>query len=410
MKFRITTWLAWSLCVISVALVGSGLYFLIRNLPGQDVFSPFFLNNGVAGLAFSTVGALISSRRPGNPVGWLFAVSGLLFAVEAFAGEYGTYAVFFSPSLPGGLFTLWFSSWNWISGGICVLFVFLLFPEGRLPSPRWRVVAALLVLSILLQASLLAFSPGPMDPSISPSLENPFAVHNAALLKVIEVLLIPLSVISVLAPLGALAVRFRRGSLRERQQIKWVIYAVSVLVAAIVIVSAWPNLDGTIAAGALFLIGFLGIPGAIGVAMLRYRLYDIDVIINRTLVYAALSTMLALVYVGLVVSLQYAFRTLTGGSSQLAIVASTLTIAALFSPLRRRIQSFVDRRFYRNKYDAARVLEGFSIRLRNETDLNQLGNETVAVVRETVQPEFVSLWLRSLHEGAWSGHKRGTEE
>ena len=394
MNFRIIPWLAWSFCALSAALVGFGLYFLILNRSGQDSYSPFFLNNGVAGLAFSIVGALISSRRPGNPVGWLFVVSGLLFALEAFAGEYGTYAVFNSRSLPGGLFTLWLSSWNWISGGFCVLFVFLLFPEGRLPSPRWRVVAVLLVLSVLLEACLLAFTPGPMDPSISPAIENPFGIENAGILKFIEVLLIPLGIVPVLAPLGALAVRFRRGNLRERQQIKWVIYAVGVLVTAMVVVGAWPKLDGTIGAGALFLIGFLGIPTAIGVAMLRYRLYDIDVIINRTLVYAVLSTMLALVYVASVVSLQYTFRTLTGGNSQLAIVASTLAIAALFNPLRHRIQEFVDRRFYRRKYDAARVLEGFSTRLRSQTDLDNLSTEMLSVVSETIQPEHAGLWLR----------------
>ena len=197
--------------------------------------------------------------------------------------------------------------------------------------------------------------------------------------------------VSGLASAASLFVRFRRSRGEERLQLKWVAYAaagtVAIVVPAIAVArGASPSL--IIVAGAPL------VPVAAGVAILRYRLYDIDVVINRTLVYGLLTTLLVVVYFGGVVVLQYVFRALTGGESQLAMVASTLAIAALFNPLRRRVQAFVDRRFYRRKYDAAKTLEAFSAKLRDETDLEALNNELVGVVRETMQPAHVSLWLR----------------
>jgi hypothetical protein len=200
----------------------------------------------------------------------------------------------------------------------------------------------------------------------------------------------------------SLFVRLRGSSGIERQQIKWFAYAATLLAAELVIVNALDTLFGRalnrelaeLVPFVVFLVVLSGIPVAMGVAILRYRLYDIDIIINRTLVYGSLTASLVLVYLGGVVSLRYAFRTLTGGESQIAIVSSTLAIAALFSPLRRRIQGFIDRRFYRRRYDAARTLEAFSAKLRDETDLDSLSGDLVGVVHETVQPEHASLWLR----------------
>jgi hypothetical protein len=199
----------------------------------------------------------------------------------------------------------------------------------------------------------------------------------------------------VVAPIAALFLRFWRSTGEERQQIKWVIYAVAVLTVAITVVSIWPALDGSLIGTVLFLAGFLAIPTAVGIAILRYRLYDIDLIINRTLVYGSLTAMLVALYFGGIVALQRFFVALTGQQSTLAVVASTLLIAALFNPLRRRIQSFIDRRFYRRKYDAEKTLEAFSAKLREETDLDALNDDLVGVVRETMQPAHVSLWLRS---------------
>jgi hypothetical protein len=194
----------------------------------------------------------------------------------------------------------------------------------------------------------------------------------------------------------SLVVRFRRSAGVERQQIKWLAYTVSVIPVWFLVNPV--IVDNPFLVGAIDALLFAGVPVATAIAILRYRLYDIDVVINRTLVYGVLTATLAGVYFGSVVSLQYLFRSFTGQESQLAVVASTLAIAALFHPLRRRIQAFIDRRFYRRKYDAVKTLEAFSVKLREETDLDALTGELVAVVEETMQPAHVSLWLRSPQE------------
>jgi len=207
----------------------------------------------------------------------------------------------------------------------------------------------------------------------------------------------------MLASVISLALRFRSAASIERQQIKWLLYAGALtLIMNATIAPAAPfelsdnDLPGVVSAllSLLAYLAVISIPVAVGIAILRHRLYDIDVVINRTLVYGALTLTLAAVYVGSVVSLQYVLRTLTGQESTLAVVASTLAIAAMFNPLRRRVQGLVDRRFYRKKYDAAKTLEAFSARLRDETDLDALNGELVGVVRETMQPAHLSLWLR----------------
>ena len=398
LRARVASWLAlllWALCVLLLAL---GVFFAyLRSF--ATGFSEYLPNLVVGTLSFSTVGALVAYKRPGNPIGWLLCATGLLEALTAFGGEYGTYALV-AGSLPGGVFTLWLASWVWLAAGSVVLFAFVLFPDGRLPSTRWRAVAGLYVLVNCLSLAQAALAPGTLAETGArglPPVVNPFGVEAVAGLSSgpVGVLTLPLAVFAALTPFAALFVRYRRAEGEEgRQQIKWVAYAVVLLTGAITAVSIWPPLDGSVAGLVLFLVGFLSIPTAIGIAILRHRLFDIDLVINRTLVYAVLTAALALVYLGGVASLQLVLRPLTGGESQLAVVASTLTIAALFSPLRRRIQGFIDRRFYRRKYDARETLESFGARLRNETDLDRLGGDLVGVVRKAVQPEHASLWLR----------------
>jgi len=241
---------------------------------------------------------------------------------------------------------------------------------------------------------------------------NPVGLDAYPWLAVVDWIVVPFLPLCIVASAASLVLRFRRSGGEVRQQIKWIAFAASFMGSMYLLVMSASVINWLIFApgrptdlgtqtwwGALLedvmLLSFAGVPVAIGFAILRYRLYDIDIIINRTLVYSALSVSLALVYVGSVVVLQYASRTLTGGESLLAIVASTLAIAALFNPLRRRIQWFIDRRFYRRKYDAQKTLSTFSKKLREETNLEALNAELLSVIRETVQPEHVSLWLRT---------------
>jgi len=397
LRARVASWLALSLWALCVSLVALGIFFAYLSSFATG-FSQYLPNLVLGALSFSTVGALVAYRRPGNPIGWLLCATGFFEALTAFGGEYGTYALV-SGSLPGEVFALWLSSWTWLAAGSVVLFAFLLFPDGRLPSPRWRVVAWLYVLVSCLQLAPFALAPGRLPETGEqglPPVANPFGVDAVAGLSgPVGAFSLPLAVFTGMSPFAALFIRYRRAEGEEgRQQIKWVAYAVVLLTGAITAVSIWPPLDGSVAGLVLFFVGFLSIPTAIGIAILRHRLYDIDLVINRTLVYAVLTAALALVYFGGVASLQLVLRPLTGGESQLAVVASTLVIAALFSPLRRRIQGFIDRRFYRRKYDAAKTLEVFSSRLRDASNLDQLAPELLAVVSETVQPQHVSFWLR----------------
>jgi hypothetical protein len=235
--------------------------------------------------------------------------------------------------------------------------------------------------------------------------DNPYGIEAlGGILRLVGTVSSVLLLVTVLASVIAIVLRFLRSGGDERRQIKWVAYAGAVvalcLIVQLTVLTVLPETGLLVEVLNLGLVVSLtGVPLAAGVAILKYRLYEIDTIINRTLVYGVLTALLALVYVGNVVVLQTLFRTLTGGDSQLAVVASTLVIAALFNPLRRRIQTLVDRRFYRRKYDAAKTLEAFSARLRDETDLDRLGEELVSAVRETVQPAHVSLWLRGTEEG-----------
>jgi hypothetical protein len=355
------------------------------------VYPPVFLT-------FSAVGALVASRRPTNPIGWIFCCVALTNVIWALALEYTLYAFVFHPgALPGEevaawLVTGWISSLGW---ALMLTFVPLLFPTGRLLSPRWRLVAYLAAFMCALQVFAVAFRPGPVDPSL-PGVRNPLGLGGAAGLFALLDRAGPVFVLlTVLVCVGSLVLRLLRARGEERQQIKWFAYAVMVLMV-LVLISAVPGDFGPASLWAVvFALGVIGIPTAAGVAILRYRLYEIDLIINRTLVYGSLTAVLVVVYFGTIVALQRVFVSLTGEKSTLAVVASTLAIAALFSPLRRQVQGVVDRRFYRRKYDAQKTLEAFSARLREETDLGTLADDLVGVVGETMQPAHVSLWLRS---------------
>ena len=346
-------------------------------------------------LAFATVGALVASRQPRNPVGWLFCFVGIS-AGFGFSGQfYADYALIAEEgSVPGGAAALWLSIWN-IAPVLTALTLFaLLFPTGRLPASRWRPAAWLAVASGAVITPSLAFQPGALDVRNYPGVQNPVGIAGTSgVIEVAETIATGGALVALLAAVASLVVRFRRSTGIERQQLKWIVY--SGTVAAFAFIAVFP-ITARPWADIVFVIAFcalIGVPVSAGIAVLRYRLYDIDVVIRRTLVYGALTATLVLTYVGTVLLLQLVLQPLTE-QSDLAIAGSTLAVGALFRPLRTRIQGAVDRRFYRRRYDAARTLEGFSARLRDELDLEALNTELREVVRETVEPAHVSLWLR----------------
>ena len=342
------------------------------------------------------LGGLIASRRPENPYGWLWLGLGLSFALMVLAEPYAAYALVVDPgSLSAPRIVNRMLGLGWGMFITLIPFVLLLVPTGRLPSRRWKFLAWVVLAggAAILALGLLSSESGGFGP-----VENPFAVGGVAGESITTIDFAAVLVIFVAVTLSALSlvVRYHRASGVEHQQLKWI--ALAAVCICGLIVADQLNLDlllGDALWNLLDVATFAGLYVAVGVAILRYRLYDIDILINRTLVCGSLTALLALVYFGSVTATQAIFRTLTGQEEQpqLAVVVSTLVIAALFNPLRRRIQSFIDRRFYRSKYDARKTLEAFSSKLRDETDLEALNDDLVGVVRETMQPSNVSLWL-----------------
>ena len=409
MSGRVASWLAWSLSMLCVAMFLAivALYVLITSAPQvpSSVSTRFTLTDlliGVPFLAFPMVGALIASRRPNNPIGWICLAVGFLFLLLGVSEYYSIYGVAKPGSVAFPIGVAWLGNWLWMPAvGLFATYLFMLFPDGRLPSRRWRPLAWLSGAVIVVLSFSFGLAPGPVA-SLPRKIRNPFGLEGLPWLSDAANVGFPLLALCILASVVSLVLRYRRSRDEEREQIKWIAFAASVvgllfligLVISLIYGSkppSWTRLLDTMTA-----LSYTGVPIAVGFAVLKYRLYDIDIIINRTLVYGSLTALLALVYFGGVTATQAIFRTLTGQEQQpqLAIVVSTLVIAALFNPLRRRIQSFIDRRFYRKKYDARKTLEGFSARLRDETNLGALSDELVGVVRETMQPVHVSLWLR----------------
>jgi len=398
MSTRAAPWIAWSLWTITLALTALSALLVVLSLshPNATVFEWWFGNTLV--VIDATVGAIVASRRPENAVGWLLCLSGVAVGASTFVSQYAIYALLARPdTLPAGEAAAWIASWSLpFIIGLQVSYL-ILFPTGRLPSRRWRPAVWLIVVVLVAGTITSAFASDAYMGSLGP-IRNPLAIDGfSEVNKAVSFTMFPLLYVIAAASLFV-RLRYARGV--ERQQLKWLAYAAAGFAVGVILVvlsetmgaPAW--FDRT--ANAVFLVTSEGIIVAIGVAILRYRLYDIDRLINRTLVYGTLTATLALVYFGGVTATQALFRTLTGQERlpQLVVVASTLVIAALFTPLRRRIQSFIDRRFFRSKYDAAKTLAVFSLRLREETDLDSLVDEVLGVVRETMQPEHASLWLR----------------
>jgi hypothetical protein len=405
------TWLAWSLAALSVAMFVVGAALTVSSLYVGAAPQPSTASTwGTAGalsslviflpfLAFPLVGALIASRRPENPIGWICLAAGLFWmsiVVEASIPGSASYPVIIDALL----------QWTWVPPvGLLGIYMILLFPDGKLPSRRWHPFAWFAGAVMVLTSVAVTLSPGTLEDH--PGVSNPLGLEGHSIVAQVLARAPVLLPICILASALSLVWRYRHSGGEVRLQIRWVAFAASLVSVAYAVTAVSgiffaPEASTNEQAPPLWLallqdavlVSYAGVPIAVGFAVLRYRLYDIDLIINRTLVYGSLTVLLASAYVGGVVGLQAIFRGLTGQESTLAVVASTLAIAALFNPLRRRVQTFVDRRFYRKKYDARKTLETFSGRLRDETDLHTLSSDLVAVVRETMQPVHVSLWVR----------------
>src|SRR5215203_2328531 len=399
MSHRTATWLAWSLCALSLALTALSLCSWPSTALTQTLTST---NTGKwtpsSRLASQLSALLLPPAFPLIPLGWLFCAAACVAAVDHFSAEYALYALLAQPtSLPAGEALAWLASWAWILYTGCIALSLLLFPNGRLPSRRWRWLAWLSVFLTIAGAVWVAFSPGVIG-NLGP-IRNPLGIEGLPSgFKPVQTIMLALLFV---AAASTLVVRLRRARGIERQQIKWPAFTVVVVAGSSFLSDTaiseaiglrWLEWAGYV----IFIPALIGFPISIGIAIVRYRLYEIDLIINRSLVYGALSATLALIYFGGVATTQAIFRALTGQQEQpqLAIVISTLLIAALFNPLRRRIQRFIDRRFYRRKYDARKTLEAFSAKLRDETDLDALSDDLVGVVKETMQPSRISLWQR----------------
>ncbi|MDP9476859.1 MAG: GAF domain-containing sensor histidine kinase [Actinomycetota bacterium] len=362
---RAASRLAWSVWMLSVALAALGALLLIANRSVADpVSSPYATNAVVAALGFSTVGALVASCRPENPIGWLLTVAGLLFGLTAFASEYSAYVLFTDRiSLPGGVVMAWLFSWLWVPSGSLIMFAILLFPHGRPSSTLWRVAIWLAAYDVCLSAASLAFMPGPLWglPSNFPPVENPFGIEGtAALLSTTGSVSTFLLGVFALSAAVALFVRLFRSSGEERQQLKWVAYAVAVLTVGIIISSISEAAGESLLSRIPVLVGFLTVPVAIGIAVLKYRLYDIDLLINRTLVYGVLTVCVVGLYVLVVGYLGAMFR--TGGNLWISLVA-TGVVAVLFAPLRDRLQRGVNRLMYGERDEPYAVISRLGERL-----------------------------------------------
>jgi hypothetical protein len=345
-------------------------------------------------IGFPTAGALIASKVPRSPLGWLLCVAPLLLMFGVFAGDKSHVIENSGGSVSSATALGWLSQITFELGLGLLCFVPLFVPDGKLPSRRWRPLAVCMGIVVVLGSLNAMFTPGQMSDS---NLENPLGVPalkgalNAAdsLSGSGLIILLLLSVVSI-------GFRFRRSRGVARQQLKWLAFGAGVIVLFLVIIPISEALglgEGPLST-VLFLPVLLALPVTLGIAMLKHRLYDIDVVLNRTLVYGTLTAVLGAAYLGTVVLLQQLLDPITA-QSDISIAASTLAVAALFRPVRTRIQTFIDRRFYRRKYDAASTLETFATRLRDRVELDSLSQDLVAVVSSTMQPAHASLWLRA---------------
>ena len=391
MRKRTAAWLAWSMCALVAALTIAAL--TIDFLPGQSQRLSLRIADwsfAAVALPFAVAGALITVHRPGNRLGPLLLVGPLSISVEKLAQELVQYGVRHPGTVPALAWIGWVSNWAWVPFILMLLLLPVLFPDGQPLSPRWRPLVWAIVAGALVSIVGSALVPEVVD---APSLPNPLGLPGAAgamLERALSMAFLVGLPVATVAAVASLIVRFHRARGMERQQLKWLAYAAGMLMVAPAVQDSWLGGWATAAVN----LPIFAIPVAIGIAVLRYRLYDIDRLINRTLVYGLLTALLAGVYAGVVLVGGQLFGGLGAEPPSWAVAGATLAVAALFQPARRRIQQAVDRRFNRRRYDAVKTIEAFSARLRDEIDLDTLSAELLAVVHQTMEPTKASLWLR----------------
>jgi hypothetical protein len=392
MSRRTATWTSWALCASSIVLTGAGLALYARNRAVPGTGPSFYAVDAAVAIGFPLIGAVIASRRPTNPIGWLFCATALL-GVTFFTDQYAAYTLVTDPgSLPGGRWMAWIGTWLWAPGFLAVPpLLILLFPDGHPPTPAWRPV---IWAGLAFTAVLMVFAA--LEPGANanhPSVTNPVGVGflpDAVETNLQFTVGLPYLAVMIAAVAG-LIVRFRRSKGDERAQLKWFVSAALLIVLWALV----PNsvVGSQVVAEVVQVVTVLGLPVATAVAIFKYRLYEIDRLINRVLVYGLLTAVLGLCYVA--GSLVFVLVAGAGSNPPSWLVAgATLAAAGVFRPARRRIQAAIDRRFNRRRYDAAKTIEAFSSRLRGELDLDSLSAELLAVVDQTMEPTRAWLWLR----------------
>ena len=383
------TRLAWGLCVLSVVLAAASV--ALAGFNGENLVELVANHHAIGildALVLAPIGALIVVRDRRHLLAWLLLVDGLLLAVYNFTQQYAPAALGLTPrrlSLPGGVLASWLTSWTNVPGIVIgVVFLVLLFPDGRVPSRRWWPVAWAGVVAVVVPTVVLAVGYWPLrGPGLlTEGAEEPDLV-GAMFWLAFQAALV-LGAISVVA----LVLRFRRAPAVQRQQIKWFAYGAALSIPLSLFPEARPY------GPYLEFLGTVLLLAGLGIGILRFRLWDIDRLVNRTLVYGLLTVLLGAVYAGLVLALGQLSGGIGGGTPSWVVAGATLAVAALFQPGRRRIQQLVDLRFNRRKYDAARTIELFSARLRDHVDLDTLSAELLAAVDQTMRPTAASLWLR----------------
>ena len=394
---RSSTWIAAGLLTLCLAMIAFSLASAV--LPGRSLLpdEPVGLADFLAAcsvfVALPTVGAMLAILRPDNPIGWLFLLCGVGFVFSIFTTEYVGRGVFTDADLPGVTFVDWVGSWIGLASiGLALVWIPLLFPDGHLPGPGWRPIAWFAGVFLVVATASMAIVPDAAH-GYEGELPNPVGVTGplGEIASLIAGWYFPVTIILGVLALVSVVLRFRRSHGVERQQLKWFLFAVLVFVSAF-LVAVITESNG---AWYLVLLGLASLPVAAAVAILRYRLYDIDRLVSRTIAYTAVTGTLILVYLLFNLGLTSILSSLTGGDS-VAVAASTLAVAALFTPIRRRVQRVVDRRFDRARYDADLTAVAFAARLRDEVDLPAVTAELDATVRSAIAPTSVDVWLRGV--------------